>query len=177
MRYKILTGLTIVIAQYLIREVEHMSSHNIEPKAKKARLDEDALLNNFPMGIVECEIKFKSNDEPSGYVITKANPQFSNIADMTLDTLIGKQILDVIPSQRTVIEKYVHSAVNGESNDIELFSRFPEKFYSMKIYKVDTNKYGLVFNDVTEYQKAKHNLEIVNTALEVTNLTLGHINT
>ncbi|WP_242492650.1 PAS domain S-box protein [Methanolobus psychrotolerans] len=97
---------------------------------------------------------------PVDYVFLEANETFEKHTGLKVDDVLGKRATEVLPGiERTsFIEKYGKVVSTGIPVNFEDFSEPLQRYYNISAYRVDTDIFATVFQDITERKNAERKL-------------------
>lgn len=137
----------------------------------KYRLLFDFLMDGFGYH----EILRDANGKPVNYRFLEINPAFTELTGLSRDQVIGKTVLEALPSlEKAWIDAFGRVADTGVSEIFEQHVKSLNKTYRVAAYRPEINKFACVFQDITQQRKMQEELirreeeyrRIVETSVE-----------
>lgn len=101
------------------------------------------------------EVLVDGAGRPVDYRFLAVNKSFERMVGKKAEDVIGKTVLEVFPmTERFWIETYGRVALNGESVNVENYSRALDKHFEVSAYSPEPGKFVTVFFETTERHKA-----------------------
>lgn len=112
----------------------------------------EAILTHANVGIAVHEMIFDQNGRPSDYVFLNTNPAFDRITGLDSKNIIGKRVTEVMPGieKSNFISLYGNVVKTGTSLSTEEFSDQLQKHFSINVFVIQQNVFGVIFYDVTD---------------------------
>jgi len=112
------------------------------------------LVTEMQLGLAVHEIILDDHQHPINFRFLDINPSFENLTSLKRDNIIGKTILEVLPSiEKSLIERYGEVAVAGESIKFEHYSKEFDKYLAVTAYRPCQNQFATILEDVTGRKK------------------------
>jgi signal transduction histidine kinase len=103
------------------------------------------------------------------------NPAFERMTGLKARDIIGKTVLDVIPSiESSWIDAYGKVALTGESARIENYSAELQRYYEVTAYSSQTGRFATIILDATQRKLAEEALLQKNAEVERFTYTVSH---
>ena len=100
------------------------------------------------------EIITDERGKPIDYRFLEVNPAFEAQTGLRASDIVGKRVLEVIPSLKPVwIERYGRVALTGVAEQFESFNGALGRHYQVKAYSPSPRRFAAVFHDVTELRE------------------------
>ncbi|MCB9024513.1 MAG: PAS domain S-box protein [Lentimicrobiaceae bacterium] len=137
--------------QQLINALESM-----EDSEKKYR----GLFSNLISAFGLHEMIFNEKGEPLDYILLEVNPMWEKVVGIEASSVIGKSIREIMPAiEQSWIDRYGKIVLTGMSEEFVDYNEATQKYFNVFAYKLEGNKFAVVFNDVTE--KKRFELEMI----------------
>ena len=93
---------------------------------------------------------------PVDYRFIAVNPAFEAMTGLRSADLIGKRVLEVLPTTESVwIERYGHVALTGEAAKFESYSAALNKYFDVSAFSTRPGQFGVMTLDITERRLAE----------------------
>lgn len=137
--------------QQLINALESM-----EDSEKKYR----GLFSNMISAFGLHEMIFNEKGEPVDYILLEVNPMWEKVVGIEASSVVGKSIREIMPAiEQSWIDRYGKIVLTGKSEEFVDYNEATQKYFNVFAYKLEGNKFAVVFNDVTE--KKRFELEMI----------------
>ncbi len=136
-----------------------------EEKEKDRKLRESErkfrlLFENMTNGFALHEMIYNEEGKPVDYRFLNINPAFEQFTGLSANKIIGKTVKDVLPNTEDYwIEAYGQVASTGKSINYEEYSREFDKYFEVKAFSPEKDKFATIFSDSTSRMKALKELE------------------
>ncbi len=126
-----------------------------------------SLFNSMAEGFALNEIICDSSGRPVNYRFLDANPAFEQLTGLKPAEVIGKTVLEVLPSTDPEwIETFGRVAVTGEPTHFERYSKEFGRHYELFVYSPTRGQFACVFRDITERKEAQSRVEAARAETE-----------
>jgi PAS domain S-box-containing protein len=123
---------------------------------KKYRL----LFENMTTGFANHEMIYDENGKPIDYRFLDVNPAFEEFTGLKVDEIVGRTVKEVLPDTEDYwINTYGQVAKTRESLTYENFSAAIDKYFEVKAFSPEADKFAVIFSDSTQRVKALKELE------------------
>jgi PAS domain S-box-containing protein len=150
------------------KEVSETSLKISEEKYKE-------LIHTMVSGFALQELVLDEKGKPVDYVFLEVNKAGENILGKKSEDIVGKRVTEVFPGIENDpagwIERYGNVAQGHGSIIIEDYSDILKRWYSVYVYSPEKNKFGQIFEDITERKIAEEELKKNQVLLD----NMGHI--
>ncbi|MEI7671099.1 MAG: PAS domain S-box protein [Deltaproteobacteria bacterium] len=121
---------------------------------RKAEEDYQTLFREMLDGFALHELLYDKEKNPANYRFLAVNPAFERITGLKAEEIVGKTVLDVIPStERHRIETYGKVVVTGEPVFFENFSSGLNKHFAVTAFRPAPHQFACIFSDITERKR------------------------
>jgi diguanylate cyclase (GGDEF)-like protein/PAS domain S-box-containing protein len=125
-------------------------------KLAKSEADFRTLFTEMRSGFAVHDIICNEAGTPVDYRFVAVNPAFEAMTGLRADNLIGKRVLEVLPTTEPVwIERYGHVALTGEAAMFESYSAALNKYFDVSAFCTRPGQFGVMMLDITERQLAE----------------------
>ena len=148
----------------LIEEVTERTWAAVErAKAEEAiRKSEEkyrSLFNSIDQGFARCELVRNKEGKAIDYYVLDVNPTYEKQTGLTLEMALGKTILQSFPLlDKWWIETYAAVIDNQCPVEFEQYFEFTNRWFAIKAYPNEKDKFAVLFNDITERKQAEEKL-------------------
>lgn len=171
----------LLIIFILVQAIGIVTLHTMLKKNKKIQVEllksreqYKSLFDNMEEGFALHEIICDDNGNPLDYRFLNVNASFEKITKLKYKDIKDKTVLEVLPNtEKHWIETYGMVALYGESIHYENYSKELEKYFSVKVYKVEDKKFVTIFQDITEQVLSKEALEKERNLFKTTLMSVG----
>jgi len=132
------------------------------------RLEQDyqTLFREMLDGFALHEIICDKNGQPENYRFMAINPAFEEMTGLKAQDVIGKTVLDVLPSTEAHwISTYGKVALTGEPIFFENYSQEIGKHFEVTAFRPAPNQFACIFADVTKRKQAEGEREKLENQL------------
>lgn len=149
------------IQRYQVRELK-IAEQNL----KNSELKYTVLFERMMNGFIEYEIIFDENDDPVDLRVMHANKGIENQVPLKVEDIMGKTWMDVYGYHNKNMEEFKEIARTGIPHKVE--THYPEMgtWFLGNVFRIDDSHVGAVFDNITEYKNAIHEVKLLNTDLE-----------
>jgi PAS domain S-box-containing protein len=143
----------ILVLSFDITEQKHFEEelNNARLKAEESENKYKSLFTNMMNAFGLHEMIFNENGEPVDYVFLEVNPIWEKVVGIEASAVIGKGIREIMPTiEQSWIDRYAKIVKTGIPDDFIDYNEATQKYYNVFAYKLEGNKFAVVFNDVTE---------------------------
>ncbi|MEN1760823.1 response regulator [Anoxynatronum sibiricum] len=128
------------------------------------------LISQMQLGLALHEIICDEQGTPVDYRFLSVNDSYQQITGLRQENLIGRTVLEVLPDTEAYwIQKYGEVALTGISREFEAYSVELDKYFQVKAYSPQTNRFAVIIDDVTEKRKATLELTRAKEEAEAAN--------
>ncbi len=114
------------------------------------------LISSMQQGLALHEIISDDNGNVVNYKFLKINDAYEKLTGLKKENIIGKTVLDVIPSvDKKMIEKYGQVALTGNPINYEYYSEKLGKHYEVVSYRPGPNQFAVILTDITERKRSE----------------------
>ncbi len=129
-------------------------------KAEENEIRYKSLFSNMMNAFGLHEIIFNEKGEPVDYIFLEVNPVWEKVVGIKAESVIGKRIKEIMPSiEQTWLDRYGRIVLTGNPEEFTDYNAATQKYYNVFAYKLEGNKFAVVFNDVTD--KKQFELELI----------------
>jgi PAS domain S-box-containing protein len=147
------TGVVLVFRDQTRERDIHRSLEESENRFRQ-------LFNNMTAGFALHEIVYDEHRRPIDYRFLTINPAFEQLTGLKAADLIGKTVLEVMPSTEPIwIERYAQVAHTGQAIEFEDFAKELGRHYNVKAFSPDLGRFATVFTDITRQKQAEAELK------------------
>lgn len=115
------------------------------------------LYDKVDFSLADHEMILNDLGEPIDYKYIYANNVFCNSLNITLDELIGKNVLDIFPeTEKFWIEKFYEVTKTGIPLSMNRYSKQFDKYFSTYVFKTAKNCFAVSFKDITDLSKVDY---------------------
>jgi len=125
---------------------------DITEQKKNERVDKQyrELFNEMLTSFALHEIILDSDGNPIDYKFLNVNPAFENMCGKKASEMIGKTVMEIWPQTESYwIQLYGRVAITGEPISFENFHSPLNKYFEVRAFSPDQNKFATLFHDVT----------------------------
>ena len=141
------------------KATKSQASHKLGSPEERYEMLFNSMLNGFALHEIICD----ESGKPINYRFLEVNPAFEKMTGLKASEIIGKTVLDVLPSvEKFWIETYGEVALTGKPTQFEHYSTSLDKFFEVNAFSPTKNQFATLFLDITERKKT---LEKLNEAL------------
>ena len=134
----------------------------IKSEAQYRMLFEE-MINGFAIHEIICD----ENGAPVDYKFIAVNSSFEKLTGLKAENIVGKRVTEVLPgTEKNWIERYGRVALTGDPIQFEDFFSALNKYYEVKAYRTEPNRFAVLFNDITERKLQEVELKKLNEDLE-----------
>lgn len=110
------------------------------------------MLNGFALHEIICD----EDNNPVDYRFLAVNPAFEKMTGLRSADIIGKTVLEVLPSTEVHwIKNYGKVAITGEPSSFEHFSAAVGKYFAVTAFSPKPGQFACIFMDVSERYRAE----------------------
>ncbi len=125
-------------------------------KLAKNEADFRTLFTEMRSGFAVHDIICNEAGTPVDYRFVAVNPAFEAMTGLRGANLIGKRVLEVLPTTEPVwIERYGHVALTGEAAMFESYSAALNKYFDVSAFRTRPGQFGVMTLDITERRLAE----------------------
>lgn len=158
------TGFTIDLTQIKIAD----------KAIKESEIRYKQLFFHMQNGFVYHEIILDDKGVPKNYRFLDMNPQYEYLTGLKKDEVIGKTILEVVPStEKYWIESFGAVALGQRSTRFENYSKEIGKYLRVHAYSPERYKFALIIEDITEVKKAEEKIKQLSMAVDQSPVSVG----
>jgi PAS domain S-box-containing protein len=117
------------------------------------------LLTSIDQGFTLCELIRNQEGKGVDLCILEVNPTYEKQTGVTKEMVIGKPILQVFPSLSIWIETYAAVVDNQRPVAFEHYFEDSDRWFSIKAYPVEKDRFTVLFSDITERKQADEKLK------------------
>jgi PAS domain S-box-containing protein len=155
------------LPHYEIAVIENISDRK---KAQEALQESEGryrlLFTNISEGFALGEALFDKNGAPSEFCFLEINDAFERQTGLTKE-ILGRPITEVLPNlERQWIDSYCAVAVSGKPVRFKNYNQDTGRHYDVFCYSPSTNRFAILFRDVTEQVKNEKALRQMNETLQ-----------
>jgi PAS domain S-box-containing protein len=116
------------------------------------------------------------NGEAIDYEFIEINPAFENLTGLIAKDICGKTVKEIMPDTEDIwIKNYGKVANEGIQMSFANYSRELDRHYNVYAYCPKKGYFAVIFNDITEQQKASDKINMLNNDLEEKNAELERL--
>ena len=124
-------------------------------KEKKFRM----LFENMTNGFALHEMIFDDDGNAIDYQFLEVNPAYEAITGIPAQRIIGKRILELIPTVDPIwISSFAEVVKTGKSHVIEDFLEPLNKYFEILAYRTGKNQFAIIFSDITLKKQSEKKL-------------------
>jgi PAS domain S-box-containing protein len=154
--------LTAILASYL----------SVRKRAEEALRESEqhyrSLFENMFNGFAYCRMVFERN-QPTDFIYLNVNNTFETVTG--LKDVIGKKVSEVIPGIREsnpeLFETFGRVSLTGSPEQFESYIQALGKWLSISVYSPRKEHFVIVFEDITEREKAEKEIRHLNRIYDV----------
>ena len=107
-------------------------------------------------GFAVHDMIFDENGTPIDYRFVVVNPAFEEMTGLGAGTLVGKRVLEMLPSLETTwIERYGHVVLTGEPAEFVDYSADLNKYFDVRAFRIRPGQFAVMTLDITERMLAQ----------------------
>lgn len=119
-----------------------------------------SLFESMDEGFALCEMIYDQAGQPIDFRYLLVNPAFARLTLLSVEKVTGKTVKEVIPGiEFTWIETFNQVVQSGVSQRFANPVSPLNKYYDVFAWRADTNKFGVVFTDVTEHRLMQEKID------------------
>ncbi len=115
------------------------------------------LMENLPVAFAYNQMVTDSEGEPVDYIFLEVNPAFETMTGLKRDKVIGKKVTEVFSGIEHSSYDWVgicgRVVQTGETNNLEQYSEFLDRWYDVIFYAEDDSCFSTIFKDITNRKK------------------------
>ena len=141
----------------------------------KSERDYRILFEEQVNGFAICQSVFSNEGDFVSFKFSEINPAYEQILNVKRDQVIGKDVEEIFPgTEQEWIKRLGSVAVSGKPQIFEMYHRPTNKYYYCNVYRPwdSTDRFCIVFNDVTNRKNAEQKFQQAHQELQVLNKTL-----
>jgi PAS domain S-box-containing protein len=131
---------------------------------RKIRASEERfrlLVEQMDQGLAIHEAIYDDAGKMVNYRFLDINTRFETLTGLRRDEIINKTVLDIMPNIEQVwLERYAEVVKTGNPVHFENYSAELDKYYDVRAYSTQPNRFAVIFTDVTERKKSMIALEL-----------------
>ena len=126
------------------------SRKTVEESEKKYR----TLFTSIDQGFSLCELIRNKDGKGIDVCVLEVNPTYEQQTGIKKEMIIGKNLMQVFPSSHNWIETYTAMVDNQRPVVFENYFEGTDRWFAIKAYPVEKEKFVVLFNDVTSQKQA-----------------------
>ena len=115
----------------------------------------DKMINGF----IAMEPVYNSRNEIEEVIFTEVNPSFERITGLQKSEIIGRTWQDVFRYKHRYLKEYQEVLNTDQLFEKEVYNPSLKMYFKCSTYKINNNKIGAVFEDITEKKRAEDELQ------------------
>lgn len=141
-------------------KVEYEKRVQSDQARENSELKYKTLFDKMHDGFSIHEMIYDQKGNPINYKFLDVNSAFENITGLKASDIIGKKVLDILPTiEHLWIENYGNLVLTGDPIDFESYSAALGKYFKVSAFKTDENQFATLFVDVTNRKIALDNIQ------------------
>ena len=129
------------------------------------------LFASMSTGFALHEIIVNAQGQPEDYRFLEVNPAFEQITGLSIATLIGKTVRQVLPgTEAHWIETYGRVALTGEPAHFEHYTEALDKIFEVIAYCPEIGQFACLFSDITGRKRLEAALREMTLTDDLTGL-------
>lgn len=157
--------LQIVLIAFVLFTIKN--KNKVQKQLKESEEKHRQLFNNLSVGFGLYELVFDDNGKPVDYIIRDANSQLLKARNKTLKDVLNKRGSEVFEyCSDKWKEKIAKVALSGGVGKSIEYVASQDKYYELHAYSPQLNFFAVIYNDITENEKAKAALLAQNNRTE-----------
>lgn len=133
-----------------------------EESEAKYKLLFDKMMN----GLLVLEPIYNNKNEVADAHLVDVNPGFERLTGLNADDILGKKWSEIFANKNGYLNNCQRVFQTGEYLQFENYDLFLNQYFRSGIFKINDNRIGAVFENITERKKAEEELKRANTNLE-----------
>ena len=118
------------------------------------------LFENMTSAFALHEMIFDDQGKPIDYKFLAVNPAFENYTGLVAKNIIGKRIKEVMKNIDDIwIKSYGQVVITGQPASFEQYSQEFDKYFDVRAFTTESNKFATIFSEITTRVKALKALE------------------
>ncbi|MDD3463046.1 MAG: diguanylate cyclase [Sulfurospirillaceae bacterium] len=152
-----------VLAQFLAIYLLFSKTSELRKARKSLQKSNDeikALLENMQEGFALHEIICDDAGKPMDYRFLYVNKAFEDFTGFKKEDIVGRRALEVLPKiEKNWIKTYGEVALDGEARMIENFSQDIGKYFLVKVFSPEKNRFATIFFDISQIKNQHKAIE------------------
>ena len=153
------------------REKQMGKKHSYDEQALRASEEKyHTIFDSIDEGFVVAELLFDAGGKPFDLLVLETNASFDRLLRTT--NAVGKRALEIFPSaEASWFEAFGHVVQTGESLRFENHLAALDSWFDLYISRIGeagSDRFAIVFNDITKRKKAEQELKRTNELLQAT---------
>ena len=134
------------------------------------------LFENLTVGFALHEMIYDEKGNPADYRFLEVNPAFERLTSIPASTIVGKTVKEVLPNtEQYWIDVSGKVVQTGEPIAYQNYSRELGRYYDTWLFRPSSDKFAVVFSDITPRKKAEKERERLNAQMKQKNKELEQI--
>ena len=152
---------------FAARAASELERKKIQDSVSESENKYRLLFQNLNAGFALHEILMDESGKPCDYRFLEINEAFEQLTGLKARNTIGKTVLECFPgTEKYWIETYGRVAVTGKPVKFENFSKELNKHFTVTAYSPEKGRFVVIFMDVTDIRKTKHEQKRLSIAIE-----------
>ncbi|MFA7625802.1 MAG: ATP-binding protein [Candidatus Kapaibacterium sp.] len=119
----------------------------------------ETIFNSMNSGFAVHELVFDEYGNPIDYVFLYVNNEYEKLTGLCYNKVVGKTVTQVLPTiEHYWIEQYSEVAINGSPIEFIDYVKSMNKYFHVKAFSHEKNKFAVIIVDITEKQTIQNEL-------------------
>lgn len=117
------------------------------------------LFTSIDQGFTLCELIRNKEGKGIDFYILDVNPTYEKQTGVSKEMVLGKPLLQVFPTINNLIETYAAVVDNQSPVVFEHYFDVTDRWFAIKAYPVEKEKFAVLFSDITERKQADNKIK------------------